>query len=664
MLIKELTLENFRQFKEKKTIIFSTDTKHNITIIMGENGSGKTTLAQAFLWLLYAETDFKDKKVVNKKFMSELYEGQEGKVRVELIVEEDGVELTIVRKQNYIKRNNRIESRPVELIVSQKVNGKTQYIPDRDAQYIIEALLPKQLSGFFFFDGERIKNMSEEIQKGKSKEFASAVRSLVGLNTIMNTMNHLRETRSSVTVIGRYNKKIEEVGGGEISNLSRQIEVLEKRIESSSERKEKLEPQIEYYQKESIRLEEQIISFASAEKMKEDYDFLTRKTKVLENEKISSIKTYLKHFNNYGRAFFVTPLIGIINDELEKSEKLDKGIPHVHAETIDYLIKRKKCICGNNIESCSEEFITLSKLLDYLPPKSIGTLINTNIEIGNSLLKQGETFNEFSENHYKTIRQKDKELQDTISEQTDIYNKIIDTSNLYKLREKKNEAERKAKSLKSELDNLIKAIGADEKEMKSLKVKKEEFINLDKSNQKLKLFRNYARELYKILEEEYSEAEITVREDLEKKINRIFTDIYDGGLTLSLDNNYNIKIRVNELEENHDDVERSTAQNYTVIFAFIAGIIEMAKEKSSEEDSTIFDNAVGYPLVMDAPLSAFDKRRIKNICDTIPKIAEQVIFFIKDTDGYVAEMHLGGAVGRKYVIKKESLIVSKIEERV
>ena len=44
-----------------------------------------------------------------------------------------------------------------------------------------------------------------------------------------------------------------------------------------------------------------------------------------------------------------------------------------------------------------------------------------------------------------------------------------------------------------------------------------------------------------------------------------------------------------------------------------------------------------YPLVMDAPLSAFDKRRIEAICKAIPETAEQVIIFIKDTDGELAE---------------------------
>ena len=73
----------------------------------------------------------------------------------------------------------------------------------------------------------------------------------------------------------------------------------------------------------------------------------------------------------------------------------------------------------------------------------------------------------------------------------------------------------------------------------------------------------------------------------------------------------------------------------------------------------------GYPLVMDAPLSAFDKTRIKSICTEIPKIANQVIIFIKDTDGEVAEEHMSERIGQRYLLKKynDSNLHSVVEER-
>ena len=41
MLLKKITLKNFRQFKGVQSVEFATDPQKNVTVIMGENGSGK-----------------------------------------------------------------------------------------------------------------------------------------------------------------------------------------------------------------------------------------------------------------------------------------------------------------------------------------------------------------------------------------------------------------------------------------------------------------------------------------------------------------------------------------------------------------------------------------------------------------------------------------------
>ena len=57
---------------------------------------------------------------------------------------------------------------------------------------------------------------------------------------------------------------------------------------------------------------------------------------------------------------------------------------------------------------------------------------------------------------------------------------------------------------------------------------------------------------------------------------------------------------------------------------------------------------------MDAPLSAFDKTRIKTVCDVLPEVAEQVIIFIKDTDGEIAEENMGNKVDKRYSFDKKN----------
>ena len=80
----------------------------------------------------------------------------------------------------------------------------------------------------------------------------------------------------------------------------------------------------------------------------------------------------------------------------------------------------------------------------------------------------------------------------------------------------------------------------------------------------------------------------------------------------------------------------------------------------TEESSIVTDE---YPLVMDAPLSSFDQRRIKNICEVIPNIARQVIIFIKDSDGNIAKKEMQSKIGIEYEVSlrdKEYPVDSKI----
>ena len=78
----------------------------------------------------------------------------------------------------------------------------------------------------------------------------------------------------------------------------------------------------------------------------------------------------------------------------------------------------------------------------------------------------------------------------------------------------------------------------------------------------------------------------------------------------------------------------------------------MARKSQQAKDVMLVSEP--YPLVMDAPLSSFDKTRIQKVCEVLPNVAEQVIVFIKDTDGDIAKTYLGAKVGQRYVFNKHN----------
>ena len=69
MKIKTIEYENFRNFKNKGKVEFSTDGK--VTIIYGFNGAGKTTFHQLFQWIMYGKVKF-NKTTTNKLYNLDL----------------------------------------------------------------------------------------------------------------------------------------------------------------------------------------------------------------------------------------------------------------------------------------------------------------------------------------------------------------------------------------------------------------------------------------------------------------------------------------------------------------------------------------------------------------------------------------------------------------
>ena len=104
MIIKSITIQNFRQYKNENKIEFSTDPDRNVTIILGVNTSGKTTIIQAFNWCLYETTSFKSRDMLlNSELAASMPENGYATVRVQIALVHEDKEFTIERAQRFNK---------------------------------------------------------------------------------------------------------------------------------------------------------------------------------------------------------------------------------------------------------------------------------------------------------------------------------------------------------------------------------------------------------------------------------------------------------------------------------------------------------------------------------------------------------------------------------
>lgn len=655
MLLQSIKLHNFRQFRNESIDFANGENRKNVTIIIGENGTGKTTFAQAFFWCLYGETEFSDKSMLNKIVATEMRPGQDEKVQVELKLYHGEVEYTLIREQIYRKDYaNRIKADNTVFDIAKKdTSGNTTYVKKIQCESEVKSILPKELSRYFFFDGERIEKMSKDISTGKkASDFADAVKGLLGLNAMYSAIQHFNP-RIRTSVISSYEASYNSQSNGKIKEYTETIERCKNEIEVIDARIEELDSEIESAQARKIEKTEEIKQYAEGEELQERKEKLLKKVAATERSKANVYKTICKDFNANLCSFFSISLIQSALEFLSEKDFVGKDIPFMHAKTIEYLLRQKVCICGTHLDEGTIPYNKVKELIDYLPPQSISTTISDfKKEARRRANNRQDIYSQVRDN-LAIISQQDDDILDLKDELAIVEGKLSGGDVRSKVRAINNEIQLCDQIIsrdKKERDRKIGEKARKESEMERADTDRRNLTLLDENNKKIEIYKTYAERIYKELLEAYTSSEEKIREKLQETINDIFKQIYEGGLYLTIDEKYHISVYATDYE---GDVETSTAQSISVIFAFITGIIKMARDNrnATDEDAKLLSSEP-YPLVMDAPLSAFDKRRIKTVCEALPETAEQVIIFIKDTDGDLAEEYMGDRIGSRHQFNK------------
>lgn len=674
MIIKSITLKNFRQYIDT-TIEFATEPEKNVTVMMGDNGTGKTTLAQSFQWALYGTTSFQIKELINRQVREQMKEGEKVQVSVTLNIQYNNRDYTIKRSVDYRKLSGeRIEERlPQFSMCVTGEDGQVEYLAEGQKKAMINNFLPQDLSQFFFFDGERIEKMSKEILEGKSEDFKEAVYSLVGLKATQNAIGHLKSSRNGNSVIKYYRTELNKnnASNEKMREYERRIEDLNNNIAT----KEKLYKEKQGQKEECKRMIEEcreiIHAEADAMKAKEQYLKLEREIERLKKEKKLKIgNDLLKEFNRGIFGFCMKPLAEEVSNYIKEEEAGEKSIPDLTSKLILYLMnERKKCLCGREVCEGEQEYEELKSLLNFAEPKSIGSKISEYRVHAGSVINQNAEFMQDMKRKMGEIDRIQAQIEGCEQELGALDELVGKTSKGEIARAKKAELEEELRKLEDSEKHVFAALEIKTKEKNRIENEMGSMVIVNESSKKTATYLEYASRLYEHLRTEYNNNENKYRFLLQQRMNEIFQAIYAENIKISIDEQYRITVNVQEEFSSMDEVEKNTAQGYALIFAFISAIIDLAKKKVN--DRALFDEDMidvekeGYPLVMDAPLSAFDKTRIKSICTEIPKIANQVIIFIKDTDGEVAEEHMSERIGQRYLLKKynDSNLHSVVEER-
>ena len=636
MLIRKMIIHNFRQYIGTQEITFSTDHERNVTVLIGVNTSGKTTLVRAFEWILYNKNEFDDKNLLNKNVADNMQVGETQAVRGTLIIEHNGKEYEVMRKQVYTCTGSSVRpSVSSASIMYLQPDGQTKTTIESDFNENIERILPRALSGYFFFGGERVGAISSR------DDIEASVKGLMGLDVLYNAMTHLK------SVINKLKKNMDYAGDKAAIEIQSKRDGAVTKKEQCEEELNNVQEQIEYYQAERekyaalLRANEET---AAAQKRREQLNIVIKN---LENQVEKDKKSLVSVFSKNAFAFFSLPLLKHAVEVLNTASEDTESVPEMTAATIDYILKRGVCICGTCISEGSAAEKHLLAERKKQPPESIGSLVRRYREQAMDYISSSDDYYMSIENRISSLRSNQRELGLRIDEKASLEQSLKGAKDVSALEGSYQDAVKRLKNFERDRSRLQETIGACKKDIDNYEKALEKLGKANKKNIKIALNIEYAQAVYDWVADAYRSRESSVRSKLEEKVNANFASMYHGSRTITIDEKYRVKY-IDVTTEESDGLKAVKS------FAFVSGLVDLAKEAlNSGDDDAANVGPQYYPLVMDAPFSNVDETHIQNISKILPASAEQVIIAVMKKDWEPASTIMEPVVGKSYVIEKD-----------
>ncbi|MCQ2211173.1 MAG: AAA family ATPase [Paludibacteraceae bacterium] len=643
-------MNNFRQYIGDQTVEFSTDPEKNVTVLIGVNTSGKTTIVRAFEWCLYSKNGFEDQVLLNSEVRQRMNVGDVQETYVAVTFIHDDRTYTIKRSVKYVCNERykdgekivvNLNKKPEETVSLEYLQADGQTKTPIDRSNIAESMdrvLPKDLSDYFFFGGERISGIANRA------DLTKAVRGLMRLDVLENASTHLK------SVVKVFENDIDTTGDINAQRAKDALETYNIRLSELKNELSNYDKEMSYWQQQEIERNAELAksNIEQVKKAKEDRD---RIQSALESEKrrlIAKRDEMVRAFNYRPYAFFGLPAIQKSLEFLEKANEkaggVKESIPAMEQDAVDFLIHRGFCICGTRLDQGTIAYQKVMEERRVLPPEHVGDAVRQYKDKSEGYLAGTEDYAGKIEQLFKEYRLIKREIVRLENEKEAQGQLIIDDTDAKEIETKRRNAHTKYLEAKQDYDSCSRKIGECESNITNCEQTIKKYAKSSAKNERTARLIAYSQAVLSWLLETYKGKEEIVRTELEKRVNENFSKMYHGVRSIEIDEKYRVK---------YSDIttEESDGLKAVKSFAFIASLVSMAKDKILD-DSEIKLGQV-YPLVMDAPFSNVDEIHIDNICKILPMTANQVVMAVMQKDWEYAAKNLQRYVGKSYSIEKD-----------
>ena len=659
MIIKSITLGNYRLYEGKNIIKFKQDDDKPIFLISGENGFGKTTFLHSLIWCLYGrlitEVEAEVRKdIANSGYNSFLRNNLNNNVRAKLDALDESKK-DAIKRRGYSSDNEDLkrlttyyvaiefedvvipslpctslkvvrsydmvtEKENVDILIDGVKNELTATIGSE--VFINDFILNKDIARFFFFDSEQIVALAETNTSTEKRRLCSAYNEVLGVRKYEDLKKNLENVRL------RFRKKSSDVASREklVSMLNKQEE-LEKQVGNKRQDLSNLESELLQLRSEDEAIQLQLMREGNDATSAE----IARIEKLIETtkQKDEEYKRQLRQFIDYAPFAITGKLFKETRDQIEydfklreaKNDQLSRNLvvsqitsdlmlmfehSTISSPEKSELILQVQDVLEKYKHEVSDENVLLSvSEQDYEEFLSIYNNLTTTYK---------SEFEHLAEDYKKNklvLERNSRRLSNIQSKEKDELIKSI--------RAKKNQIEKSIAQKDIEIRQMHESIGEMSQELATISRQVSELskkVSLDDSDAKKdavaeKLIEELSTFLVSLKQEKKYSLERRIKTTLntlmhkEDFIGRVEVVIDGEDMDINL---YSVDGKV----INKDSLSKGEQQLYAT--SILKALVD--------------ESGIQFPVFIDSPLQKFDKSHAtKIITEFYPQISKQVVLF-------------------------------------
>ncbi|MGY6031278.1 AAA family ATPase [Phytobacter sp. AG2a] len=645
MKLIKVEINNFRQFYGKQTIEFAVDPERGVTLIHGENNGGKTALLNALRWCLYEETTenlLDPKNLLNKH--AEAQNTHIFSVSIQLEHENRLLEVRRIQEKNSASSN---------LHVYEIEDGCYAEKAEENPNTLINTFLPKEMSQYFFYQGEGTGTLSSQNDFSHIKD---AIEKVLGLTVAKNTLRHLYSVKTI------YQKDLKQYDtNSEIEtfllNKDNLVASLEREKSLLAQKQAELELAEKEYENQ-IRKLTRFDKTTIEDKLKlrqEKSELLNgyeRQRKQLLSEKNTKTPTWA--LTTFSKQLAAVDLSAINTEELNKSLRYT-----VDKQLLSEIIKSNECICGAHIGKDSSAALLLEELgrhaVDPDLKRRWGLAVKLQEKMSNQLLPKASMEKlladiDSHEDQMQELEHSIKDLSHTIIESDIDDIKIIERA--------KDSAKYKCSQLNGQIPQLEQSIRKKEIDIKEIDRR---VISLSSTQPKAHKVRDLIIATEKIIEL-YDEAINSSQHGVEKillsKMQSLFNQVAFNGYTVQKDSKESSGSFTWAIVDKEG--KRAAAGNgYQAMLAisFIVALIEFSKVRANNKQHLLTPGTIA-PFIADSILAFIGPDNGRELVRYIADKVEQSIFMFSQAQWTETHTDKGirHKVGKEYNLVQHTVL--------